>query len=187
MFYFKIIPENQCTLFTVIQNTHTHTHTPFLEYHKTGTLSWCKLFPLATPTSCRYIEESSYALYLEFPGSSTQILVHWFSFPIFCICNLAPPLPLPFVSYHSLHSIQTKVLTNSKICKHKEPLSETDIQFPLCGLQLKLHPRNPKCVPCCIPMGCRPPAPPSMEFPFQARILEWDAISYFKGSFGARD
>lgn len=90
------------------QSYNTHTHTPFLEYHRTQTLSRCKLFPLATPTSCPYMEECSYALlHFEFPGTSTQILVHWFSFPILHICHLAPPLPLPFVSNHSLHSDQS--------------------------------------------------------------------------------
>lgn len=126
-------------------HSHTkHTHTPFLEYHRTRTLSRCKLFPLATPISCPYMEESSCALSFEFPGTSTQILVHWFSLPIFYICNLAPPLPLPFVSYHSLHSTQTKTLTNSKICKHKEPLSETDTQFPLELTPVQVIPKKSK-------------------------------------------
>lgn len=97
--------------------THSHTkqankHIPFLEYHIT-----IPTFPLSTPTSCPYMEESSYtlSLYLEFLGISTPNLFHWFSFPIFHVCNLTPPLPLPLVSHHSLHSPQTKVLTNSKL------------------------------------------------------------------------
>ena len=119
MFYFIIIPENQCTLLTVIQNTHTHTFF--------GVQNWNTISVQVIPISYSHLLSIYGGVFIcsllgisRFLHPNLGSLVLFSYFP-----HVVPPLPLPFVSYYSLHSIQTKVLTNSKICKHKEPLSET--------------------------------------------------------------
>ena len=42
------------------------------------------------------------------------------------------------------------------------------------------------CLTLCYPMDCSPPGS-SVHGIFQARILEWVAISFSRGSFGLRD
>lgn len=96
-----------------------------------------------------HMEESSYAIYLEFPGTSTPdilgSLVYHIPIPspthmqglnsFMGIFNLALPLLLPFVSHHSLRSAHTKVF--QRLTPH------TFSPAPPSRLQLKFHPKNP--------------------------------------------
>ena len=49
-----------------------------------------------------------------------------------------------------------------------------------------LRAQSLSCVQLCDPMNCRPPGSSDHEI-FQARILQWVAISFSKGSFRPRD
>lgn len=94
------------------------------------------------------MEESSYAIYLKFPGTSTPKHT-WFivlSYPdtlshmqglnsFVGTFNLALPLLLPLVSHHSLHSAHTKVFQRLTPC--------TFSPAPPSRLQLKFHSKNP--------------------------------------------
>ena len=75
---------------------------------------------------------------------------------------------------------QRKLLKQYFLIKYKASLAETP------GSQEFFHPRTQSCLTLCNPMKCRPPGSSVHEI-FQARILEWVAISYSRESSLARD